>query len=406
MPEQRSALVIGAGVVGMATCYALSRRGWSVTLLDAGSAPASGASHANGAQLSYCYTDALASPAVLRSIPTMLEGKGGLQLSPSLDPGFSPWLVRFLRNCTAKRFRENTRAALELARESREAMEALLAGHQVEFGHRVAGKRHLYFSQAEFEIAQRSLELKQEFACGQQVHSAQETRAADSALQSCGDGLVGSILTPSEEVGDPLRFAKSLLKLLVAEYRMAARFEVNVERLDCDATGARVILQSGEVLEADLAVVCGGSSSNQLLRPLGAAQPILPMKGYSFEMPLVETSSECSITDTKRRIVFTNLGDRMRVAGLADLGNADTFIDPAKIAFLIAAARESLPAAGDYSRAGSFWAGLRPMSPNSLPVIAHPRIALALNVGHGMLGWTMAMGSGERLAKLVSNPPA
>jgi D-amino-acid dehydrogenase len=130
------------------------------------------------------------------------------------------------------------------------------------------------------------------------------------------------------------------------------------------------------------------------------------MKGYSFEMPLVTTSPTCSITDTKRRIVFTNLGDRMRVAGLADLGNADTSIDLAKIDFLITAAQESLPAAGDYGRARKFWAGLRPMSPNSLPVIARPRIALALNVGHGMLGWTMAMGAGERLAKLVSNHSA
>jgi len=406
MPEQRSAIVIGAGVVGMATCYALSRRGWMVTLLDAANAPAAGASHANGAQLSYCYTDALASPAVLRSIPAMLAGKGGLQLSPSMDPGFASWLMRFMRNCTAKRFRQNTRAALQLAHESRDAMEALLAKHNVKFGHRIAGKRHLYFSQEEFENAQQSIKLKQDFACEQQIHSAQETLAAEPSLQSSGEDIAGSILTPTEAVGDPLLFSKSLLRLLLAEYCMTVRFEANVERIDCYDTGAQTTLQSGEILDSDLVVVCGGSSSNRLLRPLGAAQPILPMKGYSFEMPLSPTSPHCSITDTKRRIVFTNLGDRMRVAGLADLGNADTSIDPEKIEFLISDAQQSLAGAGDYSRAGQFWAGLRPMSPNSLPVIAQPRAALAINVGHGMLGWTMAMGSGERLARLVSSPPA
>ena len=406
MPEQRSAIVIGAGVVGMATCYALARRGWAVTLLDAGYAPSSGTSHANGAQLSYCYTDALASPAVLRSIPAMLLGRSGLQLTPSLNPRFSAWLLQFLSNCTVARFRKNTRAALELARESRLAMESLLSEHDVDFGHRIAGKRHLYFSQSEFENAQRSLDLKREFACDQEIHTARETIEAEPSLRGSSESLVGSILTPSEAVGDPLRFGNSMLELLVAQYGMAARFDTEVERVECEVAYARTTLSSGEVLESDIAVVCGGSSSNRLLRPIGLQQPIQPMKGYSFEMPLVDTSPQCSITDTKRRIVFTNLGDRMRIAGLADLGNADASVDEKQCELLVAAARESLPGAGDYNQAGKFWAGLRPMTPNSLPIIAQPKPTIGLNVGHGMLGWTMAMGSGERLAELVSNRSA
>lgn len=133
--EARTALIIGAGVVGMASAYALARRGWKVTIIDREPEPARGASHANGAQLSYCYTDALASPAILRMLPSLLAGNHGVHIKPSLRPAYLSWLAQFMRNCTPRRFRRNTVTALELARESREAMDNLLQTHDLRRQH-------------------------------------------------------------------------------------------------------------------------------------------------------------------------------------------------------------------------------------------------------------------------------
>ncbi|MXO89352.1 FAD-dependent oxidoreductase [Pontixanthobacter aquaemixtae] len=401
MSEQRSAIVIGAGVVGMATAYALARRGWRVRLVDQAMGPAMGASHSNGAQLSYCYADALASPAVLANSLSILFKDDGLSITPSLSPAFAAWLAAFARNCTSARFKQNTLAALALAQESRAAMDALLAKHPISFGHRKSGKMHLYFAPAAFEDAKRVLDLKSRHGCEQSVLSPDDIPAIDPALKSIAGSLAGAIYTPSEEVGDPHRFCRGLLTVLKTHYDVQTTFGSAVKCLDIAGDTARLHLQSGEDYEAGLAVICAGQGSNALLRPLGLSLPIQPMKGYSFEMPLTEGSPKVSVTDTARRIVFTNLGDRMRVAGFADLGNRDPAVDPLVAARLVAAARASLPDAGDYDLADKHWAGLRPMTPNSMPIMSRPKRALAINAGHGMLGWTLAMGSAEYWIRLM-----
>ena len=125
------------------------------------------------------------------------------------------------------------------------------------------------------------------------------------------------------------------------------------------------------------------------------------MKGYSFTAPASPYSPQVSITDVEARIVFTRLGDAVRIAGLADLGNTDRRIDPRRTDALVASARECMPAAAAFQQASAFWTGLRPMTPDAQPRINRPHPRVAYNLGHGMLGWTLAMGSAERLARLV-----
>ena len=123
------------------------------------------------------------------------------------------------------------------------------------------------------------------------------------------------------------------------------------------------------------------------------------MKGYSITAPKGIAPPQMSLTDTKHRLVFTPLGDRMRIAGMADLGWKDEHVDPKRLDVLMAAAKASFPAAADYDNSYNHWAGLRPMTPDSVPRLGRPHPALAYNLGHGMLGWTMAMGTGERLGE-------
>ena len=402
----RTALVVGAGVVGVATAYALARRGVQVTLVDRQQGPGLGASFANGAQLSYLYTDALASPAMLPQIPALLLGRvDAFRLRFSADPEYIAWLLLFLRNCTAARFAQNTLGALQLTLESRAAMADLLAAHPLDFAHEITGKLNVYRSRTGFARMHQIAALKRP-ACvqagtQQRIISAAEAVELEPALAGTAPDIVGALYSPSEAVGDAQRFCTGLLAVLQNEYGVQTRFGWATARIDLSNAGCTALSEDGEQLHTDIAILCTGVDANTLLRPHGLKVPVIAMKGYSLTAPPGAAAPRLSITEMDARFVVSNLGGQIRIAGLADLGQRDTTVDPRRFAALLERAQSILPNAADYAASYQHWAGLRPMSPNSRPLIARPRPALAYNLGHGALGWTMAMGSGERLAKLV-----
>ncbi|MEG2942518.1 MAG: FAD-dependent oxidoreductase [Thermomonas sp.] len=393
--------VIGAGVVGLAMAYALARRGRRVLLLDRAPGPALETSFANGAQLSYAYTDAMAGPALWKQLPGMLAGRDrAFRTHLSADPDFWRWGLTFLRNATLPRLQENTLTTLKLALESRAAMAELLARHPIEFDQRIAGKLHVYYNATSLPSAQAMIERKRPFGVQQRLVDADEAIAIEPALSGARD-IAGVVHSPEEEVGDPWRFATGLLDVLRTQYDIDARFGIDLQQLRRDGAMWRLQTRNGDDVRVPQVVVCAGIASKSLLRPLGVRVPLMAVKGYSFTAPCGANAPSASITDTARKLVFCRLGDRIRVAGLADLNHWDTAPDRARVNDLIAMARESLPEAADYDRIESDWAGLRPMTPWSSPIIRHAGEGLVLNIGHGMLGWTLAMGSGERAADLV-----
>ena len=399
--DRCEALVLGAGVVGVATAYALARRGVAVTIVDRAVEAGRGTSFANGAQLSYAYTDALASPALLRRLPALLMmADPAFRLRPSIDPEFVRWGLEFLRNCSADRFLANSLAGLRLALESRAAMHALLERHPLEFGHTVAGKLHLYESEAALDAAARLVEAKRQAGAEQEVLSPAEAVSVEPALGSIAHRLSGAIYSPQEEVGDPHLFCNALLGSLEADYGVETSLGASVSNLDLSG-GEPVAVIDGQRVQARHIILCTGVDTPALLKGTGIPAPIWPMKGYSVTAPLGAAAPAVSITDVARKLVFCRLSGRMRIAGLADLGTRNLAIDPRRLETLLASARSALPDAADYDRLESSWAGLRPMTPSSLPVIRKARPGLVLNVGHGALGWTYAMGAGERAAALV-----
>ena len=407
MPQPRSTqndadvAVIGAGVIGLATAYALARRGRRVLLLDRAPGPALETSFANGAQLSYAYTDAMAGPALWKQLPGMLAGRDrAFRTRISADPDFWRWGLTFLRNATQPRLQENTLATLKLALESRAAMAELLARHPIDFDHRVAGKLHVYYNAASLPAARAMIERKRPFGVRQRLLDADQAIAIEPALAGAR-GIAGVVHSPEEEVGDPWRFSTGLLEVLRMHHDVDARFGVDLQHLRRDGAMWRLQSRNGDDISVPQVVVCAGIASKSLLRPLGVRMPLMAVKGYSFTAPCGDSAPSASITDTARKLVFCRLGDRIRVAGLADLNHWDAAPDRMRVADLVAMARESLPQAADYDRIESDWAGLRPMTPWSSPIIRRAGDGLVLNIGHGMLGWTLAMGSGERAAKLV-----
>lgn len=384
----------------MASAYALARRGVVVTVLDAMPRAGMGASYGNGRQLSYGYTDALASRDLLSKIPRLALGcDPAFRIHWRLDPASLRWNLQFLRNCTESRFRENSLACLALARKSRDAMSALLEKYDIDFDRRTAGKMLLFKNEASFARGREIMDMKVRHQERQSAMTFDQASEIEPALLALKNRVAGVVYAPEEETGNATKFADKLGEVIIREYGVSLRFNSAVSAINCSKDGSIVTLESGEELNADIAVVCSGAATAKLLRKANVDAPIYPMKGYSFIAPTTGKSPKVSITDVARKLVFTRIGDEMLIAGLADLGDASPDVRPERMATLIASAQAALPEAADYDATRNHWSGLRPMTPNSLPIISRPNHTLAVNAGHGMLGWTLAMGSGEQLAE-------
>jgi D-amino-acid dehydrogenase len=398
-------IVIGGGVIGVTTAAALGRRGARVTLLERARSIASGVSARNGGQLSYSFADALAAPSIVPRLPSLLAG-----MDPAfricLRSGSIGWALRFLANCTAERFDDNTRAVLRLALRSRAALAELRrACADIGFDHSASGKLHIYDSAQKLAAAAAVMHIKNELGCQQRAIGVDELFAIEPALATTRRPIAGAIYSPIDETGDSQAFAQGLVAHAVREHGLFVSTDTAVTALRME--GRRVlaaVTQSG-ALEADLFVLAAGMESVALAKSAGVRLPILPMKGYSITLPATSDSPVAGITDSGARIAFGRLRDQVRVAGMAELGWLDTTIDPRRIDVLLQAAKACLPAGADWHADPKPWSGLRPMTPDGRPIIGGTPITnLFLNCGHGMLGWTLACGSAELAADLILDP--
>jgi D-amino-acid dehydrogenase len=368
-------------------------------VLESANEVGAGTSRANGAQLSYVYTDALANTALLRRAPGLLLGLDPVfRWRVPFEPAYFGWLLEFVRNAAPSSFRANTLEGLRLGLESRAALHALLEQHPLQFAHREAGKLHIHDDAAAFDAARQVVRLKRDHGARQEVLSYAETLAVEPALAGRAQPFVGAVHSPQEEVGDPYRFCHGMLELLRGRYGVDVRLGTPVERLLDTGRHGLAVAASGERFQADTLVLCGGIGSNRFMAAMGCAETLVPMKGYSFNAPSGAATPGHSITDVARKWVMCQLDGVVRVAGLAELGTADLSVEAVRLDSLIASARDAMPAAAQYSQARDGWAGLRSMTPSSLPIVRCLTPRFALNVGHGMLGWTFSMGTAERLA--------
>ena len=392
-------LVLGAGVVGVATAEALSRRGLSVTIVDRAAGAGEGASFANGGQLSYSYTDALSSPSLLKRLPGILAAVDpAFRVAVRFDPDYLRWCLAFFRNGSAGRFAANSMAGVTLALRSRALMEELLARHPIAFDHAVPGKLLLHEDGVAFRAA--ALHAERKRAAGIEVHALDADQAVEvePALAGIQERLVGAIHAPGDAVGDPHLFCAGLIERLRSR-GVSTRFGAEVVAIDHGPEPA-LRLASGERLAARQLVVAAGPQAAGLLRTIGWRVGIVPVRGHSMTLPPGAAAPQVSITDTARKLVFCRLGDRIRIAGLADVGFTGAVVDPVRLRAMMAAARDSLPQAADYTADGDGWAGLRPVTPDSLPIVER-RGAVTINVGHGGLGWTYALATASQAATLV-----
>lgn len=398
--------VIGAGVVGVASAYALARAGHAVTLVDGNAAPAEGASHANGGQLSYSYVAPLAGPGVLPQVPGwLLRHDSPLRFTPRLDPHQWRWALAFVHACRASVADATTAEMLRLAYLSRDVLHAWQADAPFDFDHQRNGKLIAYRSPALLDKARKLVAYQAQQGSDQRVLDAGQTVALEPALRGMGATLAGAIHTPSEEVGDCARYTQGLFDALASLPGTQRLMRTAVHRLRVQDKRVQAVETAQGDVTADAYVVAAGMGSRALLSPLGVDVPLYPLKGYSLTVDVApgdDTAPAISVTDYERRIVYARIGQRLRIAAMVDMGARDASVDPGRIALLKRQVSEAFPQL-DLSAARA-WAGLRPATPTGRPRIgqAPGHANLWMNLGQGALGFTLACGSATLLERLMA----
>lgn len=406
-------VVLGAGLLGVTSAYYLQQLGHEVTVIDRQAAPAAETSFANGGQISVSHAEPWANPsAPFKVLQWISREDAPLLLRLRADTRQWSWGLRFLRECTPARTRNNIGQIVRLGLYSREMLQALRRETGITYDHRTQGILHFYTSPREFEAAQKPAELMRELGCERRVVSPGEAVRIEPALAHVRDRLAGATYTAEDESGDANLFAREVVRLcrdrgvrfLMSHTVTALRTAGGSkgEQIDhVEATDAEGRFQR---LRGDAYVLALGSVSPLFAAPLGISLPIYPAKGYSVTMPVLDESraNQVSLTDDEFKLVYSRLGNRLRIAGTAELNGYDRDLNRVRCEAIVRRVEDIFPGAGDTSQA-QFWTGLRPATPSNVPLIGCTRLPnLYLNTGHGTLGWTHACGSGKSIARIIS----
>ncbi|MFL6632650.1 MAG: D-amino acid dehydrogenase [Massilia sp.] len=402
-------IVLGAGIVGTASAWYLRNAGHDVTVIERQSGPARETSFANGCQISVSHAEPWATPAgLLKVVQSLGRADAPLLFRLQADPLQWRWCLQFVRECAPGRVAANLRQIVAMAEYSRRSLQALRAQTDIAYDSLARGILHFYTDEREFERARHAAAAMRELGCARMTVDADEVVRIEPALAAVRRKLVGGDFTATDESGDVHRFTTQLAARGAAA-GIRVRYNTTVTRLLAEGGrigGVEIIDADGRhnVMNADAVVVAMGSFSVGLLAPLGIRLLIYPGKGYSATYPVRDPAAAptVSLTDDGHKLVFSRLGDRLRVAGTCELNGYTRDLNPVRCEAITRRVRTLFPGACDYDDA-TYWAGLRPLTPSNVPYIGRTRFAnLYLNTGHGTLGWTMGCGSGRAIADIVS----
>ncbi|MCJ2125954.1 D-amino acid dehydrogenase [Methylobacterium sp. J-077] len=401
--------IIGAGITGVTTAYALARRGYRVTVLDRQRYAAMETSFANGGQLSACNAEVWNKlSTVLHGVQWMLRRDAPLLMNPTPSWHKLSWMAEFMREIA--HYRQNTVETVRLALKARAALFAMAEAEGIDFDLKTRGILHFYRDRASFEKAHAVNALLREGGLERYAVTPEEIRAIEPTLAGA---YAGGFFTPSDATGDIHKFTRGLA---AACARQGVRFvhDASVETIAAGAGGYAIGWRQADrpaadpqALQADAVVICAGCASRRFAAMLGDRVNVYPVKGYSITVNLLtpqaqKAAPEVSILDEAAKIVTSRLGDeRLRVAGTAEFNGFNRDIRHDRVQPLIDWTRAQFPLV-DTDRVVA-WSGLRPMLPNMLPKVGRGRRpGVFYNTGHGHLGWTLSGATAELLAEAVA----
>lgn len=404
------AAILGAGVVGVTTAWYLKELGWDVDVYDREPDVGLQTSLANGGQISVSHAEPWAAPGVpWKALKWLGQENAPLLFRPQADLQQWIWGLRFLRECTHGRWLANTKNLIALGLYSRTALQELRQTLPLSYNQATNGIMHVYTNAQDFEAAEKHARTMEALGVDRKILTPQEALDREAALAHLMPKMVGATYTRSDEHGDALLFTQQLAyycKMRGVRFhhgvnvtklvRLDGRIETAVA---CTTDGAAVFI------DADAFVVALGPHSRKLTTPIGLNIPIYPAKGYSATYRIRDFGKvpTMSMTDESRKVVFSRLGDYLRVAGTAEFNGFNMDLNPDRCNALDRATRDWFEGGVDHDSV-QYWTGLRPATPNNTPWIgpAKPYSNLYWNTGHGTLGWTHACGSAKGLAQIMS----
>jgi len=401
--------VLGSGVIGVTSAWYLAAAGHEVTVIDRQPGPGMETSFANAGEISTGYASPWAAPGIpMKAMRWLFMRHAPLILRPQLDLAMVRWIVSMLSNCTERAYALNKSRMVRLAEFSRDCLITLRRETGITYDERSRGTLQLFREQRQLDGIGEDVAVLKSDGVPFEVLDAAGCIAAEPGLASSDVHFAGGLRLPNDETGDCFKFTNALAEMGKAK-GVTFLHGRSVRRLVIDNGAIHSVETNLDPIRADAYLVALGSDSPLLLSPLRIRLPVYPVKGYSITVPIVEDTRTpvSTLMDESYKVAITRLGDRIRVGGMAELSGYSRGLPRARRDTLEYSLDSLFPGSGDLSRA-SFWSGLRPMTPDGTPIIGGTRIPnLFLNTGHGTLGWTMACGSAQVIADIISgNVPA
>ena len=397
-------IVLGSGVIGVASAYYLAQQGAQVTVLDRQTGPAEETSFGNAGQISPGYSTPWAAPGIpFKAVKWMFQHHAPLAINIDGSMWQLQWMAQMLKNCNPNSYAINKERMTRVAEYSRDCLRELRKETGISYENRSKGTLQVFRNEAQLEMVQRDIAVLKECGVPHELLLKDDLAKVEPALEHAKDKLVGGLHLPNDETGDCYLFTNALANL-AQDLGVEFKFNQNVEKLVVEGDEIKGVVVNGEVLTADRYVLAFGSYSRNFLKPLELNLPVYPVKGYSLTIPIIDAkfAPQSTVLDETYKIAITRFDQRIRVGGMAELSGFNHGLNNARRDTLEMVTQDLFPG-GDLAQA-SFWTGLRPMTPDSTPIIGATRFKnLFLNTGHGTLGWTMACGSGKLISDLVMN---
>jgi D-amino-acid dehydrogenase len=396
-------IVMGGGVIGVATAWYLAQAGDEVTVIDRRDGVGRETSFANAGLIAPGHAYAWASPrAPMMLLRSLFSDDTALRFHLRADPRLWTWSLRFLANCTAERNRANTTVKVKLCNYSREALIALRKETGIAYDETAKGALYLYRDKEHLQTGLANMQLLNDHGAGLKELDPDGVAALEPTLTHFKGKLAGAIYAPKDESGDAFIFTEKLAEMSRAR---GVLFQLGTSISDIEASGDRIdgIVTDKGRITGDRYVLALGSYSPLAARRLSIKLPVYPIKGYSVTIPTDGFDGAPSIggVDEQHLVAFCRMGDKLRLTATAEFAGYDTDYEAKDFAVMLRIARELFPNAGAFDRP-SYWACLRPMTPDGPPIIGGTRYKnLWLNTGHGHMGWTMACGSARIVADLI-----